>query len=93
MRLLEGAFMPQRLDPKFDFPLAAQQLIAAAIVSTWSSRRNRNCPPRWGTGSQSFLTISVRSVLEAAGVEFIDENGGGPWARLRKPTKEKPPRR
>jgi hypothetical protein len=25
-----------------------------------------------------------------AGVEFIDENGGGPGVRLRKPGKEKP---
>jgi hypothetical protein len=28
--------------------------------------------------------------FELAGVEFIDENGGGPGVRLRKPTKEKP---
>ena len=28
--------------------------------------------------------------LEAAGVEFIDENGGGPGVRLRKSGKEKP---
>jgi hypothetical protein len=27
--------------------------------------------------------------LEAAGVEFIDENGGGPGVRLRKSPKEK----
>jgi hypothetical protein len=27
--------------------------------------------------------------LEAAGVEFIDENGGGPGVRLRKPPKQK----
>ena len=26
----------------------------------------------------------VRCALEAAGVEFIDENGGGPGVRLRK---------
>jgi transcriptional regulator with XRE-family HTH domain len=26
----------------------------------------------------------IRKVLEAAGVEFIDENGGGPGVRLRK---------
>ncbi len=31
----------------------------------------------------------VRRAFEAAGVEFIDENGGGPGVRLRKPTKEK----
>ena len=30
-----------------------------------------------------------RLALEAAGVEFIDENGGGPGVRLRKPNKRK----
>jgi hypothetical protein len=29
--------------------------------------------------------FAVRRTLEAAGVEFIDENGGGPGVRLRKP--------
>jgi hypothetical protein len=33
---------------------------------------------------------SLKSALEAAGVEFIDENGGGPGVRLRKSIKEKP---
>ena len=28
--------------------------------------------------------IAVRRALETAGVEFIDENGGGPGVRLRK---------
>ena len=28
--------------------------------------------------------LAVRRALEAAGVEFIDENGGGPRVRLRK---------
>ena len=27
----------------------------------------------------------IRRALEAAGVDFIDENGGGPGVRLRKP--------
>ena len=31
--------------------------------------------------------LAVRRALEAAGVEFIDENGGGPGVRLRKPNK------
>ncbi len=34
--------------------------------------------------------LAVRSALEAAGVEFIDENGGGPGVRRRKSGKEKP---
>ena len=32
----------------------------------------------------------VRRAFENAGVEFIDENGGGPGVRLRKSGKEKP---
>ena len=32
----------------------------------------------------------VRRALEAAGVEFIDENGGGAGVRLRKPSEAKP---
>jgi hypothetical protein len=31
----------------------------------------------------------VRHALERAGVEFIDENGGGPGVRLRKPPTQK----
>jgi transcriptional regulator with XRE-family HTH domain len=34
--------------------------------------------------------LAIRRALEAAGVEFIDENGGGPGVRLRTSAKEKP---
>ena len=33
--------------------------------------------------------LAVRRALEAAGVEFIDENGGGPGVRLRRPLRSK----
>jgi hypothetical protein len=33
--------------------------------------------------------LAVRQALESAGVEFIDENGGGPGVRLRKPGEKK----
>jgi hypothetical protein len=33
--------------------------------------------------------LAVRRALEAAGVEFIEENGGGPGVRLRKPPRQK----
>jgi hypothetical protein len=33
--------------------------------------------------------IALRRALELAGVEFIDENGGGPGVRLRTSAKEK----
>jgi hypothetical protein len=35
---------------------------------------------------------ALRSALELAGVEFIDENGSGPGVRLRKPLKKNPSR-
>jgi hypothetical protein len=34
--------------------------------------------------------LAIRRALEAAGVEFIDENGGGAGVRFRKPGKSKP---
>jgi hypothetical protein len=36
--------------------------------------------------------LAIRRAFEAAGVEFIDENGGGPGVRLRRTSKEKPRR-
>ena len=33
--------------------------------------------------------LAVRRALEAAGVEFIDENGGGPGVRLKKRQQKK----
>ena len=33
--------------------------------------------------------LAIRGALEAAGVDFIDENGGGPGVRLRKSSQEK----
>jgi transcriptional regulator with XRE-family HTH domain len=45
------------------------------------------------TDSETSMTaandLAVRRALESAGVEFIDENGGGAGVRLRKPGKEK----
>lgn len=32
---------------------------------------------------------AMRRALEAAGIEFIDENGGGPGVRLKKPIKKR----
>ena len=33
--------------------------------------------------------LSIRRALEAAGIEFLDENGGGPGVRLRKRRRQK----
>jgi transcriptional regulator with XRE-family HTH domain len=44
-----------------------------------------------GTSQPRRATLEVvRRALEGAGVEFIDENGGGPGVRLRKSTEAKP---
>jgi hypothetical protein len=37
--------------------------------------------------------LAVRRALEAAGVEFIDENGGGPGVRLRQRRRPKAPKK
>ena len=34
-------------------------------------------------------SLAVRNALETAGIEFIDENGGGPGVRLRKRQRSK----
>ena len=45
------------------------------------------------TESETSMTAAndagIRRALESAGVEFIDENGGGAGVRLRKPTRRK----
>jgi hypothetical protein len=43
-----------------------------------------------GTSEPRRATLAVvRRAFEKAGVEFIDENGGGPGVRLRKPVRGK----
>lgn len=37
------------------------------------------------TGLTAVIDTAIRRALEEAGVEFIDENGGGPGVRLRRP--------
>ena len=43
------------------------------------------------TSMTSANDLAVRRALEDAGVEFIDENGGGPGVRLRKTHKHEKP--
>jgi transcriptional regulator with XRE-family HTH domain len=42
-----------------------------------------------GADAKQSTLDRLKSALEAAGIEFIDENGGGPGVRLRKPNKRK----
>jgi transcriptional regulator with XRE-family HTH domain len=44
-----------------------------------------------GTSEPRRATLQVvRHAFEAAGVQFIDENGGGPGVRLKKPARTTP---
>jgi ribosome-binding protein aMBF1 (putative translation factor) len=62
---------------------SAEDLARASAVSLRTIRRAEL------TDVQTSMTVandvSVRRALEAAGIEFIEENGGGPGVRLRKP--------
>ena len=42
-----------------------------------------------GTSLTAANNLAIRRALEAAGIEFIDENGGGAGVRLRKPKKRR----
>ena len=60
-----------------------EQLAAAADVSIPTIKRlEANDGPVGGRGR---TVEKILNAMEAAGVEFIDENGGGPGVRLRKP--------
>jgi transcriptional regulator with XRE-family HTH domain len=62
-----------------------QQLAKSAGVGTVAVHQLES-----GTSQPRLATLDVvRRAFEAAGVEFIDENGGGPGVRLRKPSKGK----
>lgn len=41
-------------------------------------------------GGRSETGDKIRQSMQRAGVEFIDENGGGAGVRLRKPTEKRP---
>ena len=76
-------------------PLTSAQIRAARALIRWSAEQlAKHTEVGVTTIRRAELTASVtkltrvndqaiRRVLEAAGVEFIDENGGGPGVRLR----------
>ena len=77
-------------------PLSSAQIRAARALLRWSAedlareatlglatiRRAENA--EFETAMTAANDLAVRRVLESAGVEFIEENGGGPGVRLRK---------
>ena len=76
-------------------PLTSAQIRAARSLLRWSAedlaRRSllsvATIRRAELTEDETLMTaandLAVRRALEAAGVEFIDENGGGPGVRLR----------
>jgi hypothetical protein len=77
-------------------PLSSAQIRAARALLKWSvadlarhSSLGLNTIKRAevadnGTSLTTANDIAIRRTFEAAGVELIDENGGGPGVRLRK---------
>ncbi len=64
-----------------------ETLAAAATVSVPTIKRLE--AEDGMLGGRNETAAKIRLALEAAGVEFIDENGGGPGVRLRKRQKQK----
>jgi hypothetical protein len=81
--------------------LTSAQIRAARALVKWSAedlsehssvslRTIRRAELAEGETSMTVANdLALRRVLEAAGVEFIDENGGGPGVRLRKRQRQK----
>lgn len=75
--------------------MTSAQLRAARGLLNWTVRDlaeragvHRNTVTNIETGRYAgdpATVASIRAALEAAGVVFIPENGGGPGVRLRKP--------
>lgn len=64
-----------------------RDLEAASSVSLPTIKRLESKP---GVMAAHLSTVvALRKALEAAGVEFIDENGGGPGVRLKKRQQKK----
>ncbi len=64
--------------------LGVRELAAAAKVSIDTVTRFER-----GDELKERTIEALQRALEAAGVQFIDENGGGPGVRIRKPKKAK----
>jgi hypothetical protein len=88
--------VPARKKMPLPPPLTSAQIRAARALIRWSAEDLANhCPVSVTTIRRAELMPSataltrandavIRQALEKAGVEFIDENGGGPGVRLGK---------
>jgi hypothetical protein len=67
--------------------MCAEELARESAVGVTTIRRAELTEAE--TSMTAANDLAVRRVLENAGVEFIDENGGGPGVRLRKRPRSK----
>ena len=65
----------------------AEDLARASAVGVATIRRAELAAEE--TSLTAANDIAIRHALEAAGIEFIDENGGGPGMRLKKSPKKR----
>ena len=65
---------------------SAEDLARASSVGLTTIRRAELTERE--TSMTAANDLAVRAALESAGVEFIDENGGGPGVRLKKTKRE-----
>jgi transcriptional regulator with XRE-family HTH domain len=82
-------------------PLTSSQIRAARGLLRWSAEELARASAlglatiRRAEGAEKATSLTaandlaIRRAFEAAGVEFIDENGGGPGVRLRKHQRKK----
>ena len=62
--------------------------MAGAAIRSLDCWRCSATPARFAAVSDD-VRIRLQKALEAAGVEFIEENGGGPGVRLKKSQKKR----
>jgi hypothetical protein len=99
LRFIEYDMKNSKIDQKVNMrlsPLTSAQIRAARALLRWTAEDLAHSSAlSVATIRRAELTeeatmmttandLAVRRALEAAGVEFIDENGGGPGVRLRK---------
>src|SRR6202795_588218 len=97
---MKNSIIDQKVNMRFK-PLTSAQIRAARALLRWTAEDlARSSALSVATIRRAELTeeatlmttandLAVRRALEAAGVEFIDENGGGPGVRLRKRIQKK----
>jgi transcriptional regulator with XRE-family HTH domain len=87
-------------DPKSILKVSIRQIKAARALLGWSQEQLadasgvsiptvKRLEAQHGLlGGRDETSAKIRNALEHGGVDFLDENGGGPGVRLRKPLRK-----